>query len=334
MSICNRCERFFVYKNSLRRHQQKRRRPCRPAVASCMQCGNKFTSFESLKKHKKLYCKGEEQQHRVETNLQDFLNQLPSPHNKHDDDDLHHHHHHQQHHQLCTPQSVADDFTPASNNYFHNNSLQVQQHHQLYTPQSVADFTPVPNNYSHNDSLQELLNQINFSPMISNNNNTKEEEEEEEEEEDESNIHTAVAAAATAINDYDDNIVNVDNDNDDSNVNEDKLQQNNQEVLNHFDNILTSWLCEIQRLENVCKSNSIVKDKILESLYHMLQDGLLSTIEYNDLVYTSNLFIKLHDLITVYSPAIHKRSVIDILTELYEMKKITRDVLIEMCVNL
>ena len=66
----------------------------------------------------------------------------------------------------------------------------------------------------------------------------------------------------------------------------------------------------------------------------MLQDGLLSTIEYNDLIYTSNLFIKLHDLITVYLPTIHKRSVIDILTELYEIKKITRNVLIEICVNL
>ena len=303
MSICNRCERFFVYKNSLRRHQQKRRRPCRPAVASCVQCGNKFTSFDSLKKHKKLYCKAEEehnhqeQKHLQKIDLQDFLNQLPS------------------------------SSSPSNNNNNHDDDDDARNHQQLYTSQSVAEFTPSPppNTYFHNDSLQELLDQINFSPMMTNNDNDNIiiADEEEEGECKAANIHA-----------HDNDIVNVvvvdDNDN------EEKLQrqEDGQEVLNHFDSILTSWLYEIQRLEDTCKSHSIVKDKILESLYRMLQDGLLSTIEYNDLVYTSNLFIKLHDLITVYLPAIHKRSVIDILIELYEMKKITRAVFIEMCVNL
>ena len=66
----------------------------------------------------------------------------------------------------------------------------------------------------------------------------------------------------------------------------------------------------------------MIKEKILESLYRMEQDGLLPTIEYNDLVYTNNLFIKLRDLITVYVPANHKRSVIDILTEFNDMKNL------------
>ena len=139
MSICNRCDRFFVYKNSLRRHQQKRHNPCRLAVASCTQCGNKFTSFESLKKHKKLYWKGE--QHYPEINQQDFLNQLPSA-----------------------------NVSP------HNND---DHHHQLHTPQSVADFTPVPNTYFDSDTLQELLNQIQFSPIMThsiNNNVIRDEE--------------------------------------------------------------------------------------------------------------------------------------------------------------
>ena len=79
MSVCNRCERSFVYKNSLRRHQLKRRNPCRPAVTSCIQCGNKFTCFDSLKKHKKLYCKAEEKEEEpLDVNIQDFINQLSS----------------------------------------------------------------------------------------------------------------------------------------------------------------------------------------------------------------------------------------------------------------
>ena len=240
--------------------------------------------------------------------LQDFLNQLPSA-------------------------NTSPSYNNHDNNDDDNNNA---RHHQLHTPQLVAEFTSVPNTYFHHDSLQELLNQINFSPMMTNddsNNNIIVEERKECK----ANIHadaaTTISDSDVVYTDYVDNdngIVNADNDN------EEKLQQqqDNQEVLNHFDSILSPWLCEIQRLEDTCKSNSIVKDKILESLYRMLQYGLLSTIEYNDLTYTSKLFIKLHDLITMYLPTIHKRSVIDILTELYEMKKITRAVLIEMCVNL
>ena len=93
-------------------------------------------------------------------------------------------------------------------------------------------------------------------------------------------------------------------------------------------------MCEIQRLEGTCKSHSLVKDEIFDILYRMLQDGLLTREEHGDLVYTSNLFIRLHDLITMYIPAHHKRSIIEILAELYEMKKITRTVLVELCVNL
>ena len=191
MSICNRCQRSFVYKNSLRRHQLKRRNPCRPAVTSCAQCGNTFTCFDSLKKHKKLYCKAEQQhqqqQHSLKIDLQDFLNQLPSSanassplHNNHDDDD--------------------DD-------------ADARYHHQLYTPQPIAEFTPpVPTNtYFHTDSLQELLNQINFSPLMtnddSNNNNNNIAEKEEE-------CKTNIHATNDVITDYDDNdngIVNVDN---------------------------------------------------------------------------------------------------------------------------
>ena len=185
MSICNRCERIFVYKNSLRRHQQKRRNPCRPAVASCAQCGNTFTCFESLKKHKKLYCKAE-QHHHTEIDIQDFLNQLPS----------------------ANASLPSPPPPPPCNN--HNDD---DDQHQLHTPQSVAEFTRVPNTYFHNDSLQELLNQINFSPLMSNSNNINIEKEEEEE----CKANT-VAADDDAITVYDDDdddnsiIVNVDND--------------------------------------------------------------------------------------------------------------------------
>ena len=53
---CNRCERSFKWKGSLKRHLG-RKRPCRKAMYSCNDCSNVFVSLESLSKHKKLYCK-------------------------------------------------------------------------------------------------------------------------------------------------------------------------------------------------------------------------------------------------------------------------------------
>ena len=135
MNVCHRCERFFTYKNSLRRHQQKRRNPCRPAVASCTQCGNKFTSLESLKKHKIIYCKGNQ----CGINLEDYLNQLPSGNN------------------ISSSSPYNNSAEEISNN-----------HHQLHTPQSLPNFTPISNAYFDSDTLQELLNQIQFSPMMIN----------------------------------------------------------------------------------------------------------------------------------------------------------------------
>ena len=248
-NICSRCERSFNHKNSLRRHQTRRIRPCKPIVTSCVYCGNKFTCLQSLKKHEKLYCK----QRNPRISLQDFIDQLP------------------------LPSSV--------NNYSSENYMQ-QSH----------DTSEVNNNGFSNDSLQELLNQIQFSPMMSSNVL------------DEKPISTA--------------------------ADDDKELPRDSEVLNHLDDILTTWLGEIQRSEGVYKSHSLVKEEIFGVVDRMLQDGLLSNVEYDDLVYTSNLFIRLHDLITMYIPACHKQSVVEILVDLYDMKKITRTVLIELYVNL
>ena len=231
-----------------------------------MHCGNKFTSLESLKKHEKLYCK----RNQTTISLQDFIDQLPSP--------------------------------PPVNNVdaYHSENYMRQQSQPL-----VGDTSKVSNGFS-NDSLQELLNQIQFSPMMSSNI-----------EDDKPLVSTADATDADA---------------DAADHNE--LPPHDHKVLNHLDDILTTWLIEIQRLEGVYKSHSVVKEEIFGVIDRMLQDGLLSNVEYNDLVYTTNLFIRLHDLITMYIPSCHKQSVVEILVDLYEMKKITRTVLIELCVNL
>ena len=67
---CNRCARVFKYKSSLRRHQYKKLRPCRAVITNCDDCLKGFTNMDSLKKHKRQYCRFREYH-----SLQDFLSE-------------------------------------------------------------------------------------------------------------------------------------------------------------------------------------------------------------------------------------------------------------------
>jgi len=101
-------------------------------------------------------------------------------------------------------------------------------------------------------------------------------------------------------------------------------------LLTDFNQILYSWLHEIQRLESAYRSDAVIKKYIFLILLRMLQDGLLSESEYNELKFTSDLFIKLHQLINMYIPSIHKKDMILNLLDLYEIKKIDRNSLVEL----
>ena len=113
----------------------------------------------------------------------------------------------------------------------------------------------------------------------------------------------------------------------------DPTRENN-EILNHLDDILSCWLGEVQRLEGTYTSDAIVKKDIHSILSRMLQDGLLAEQDYNNLVYTSNLFIRLHDLVGMYNPVLHKREVIGLLIKLYDMRRISECVFTEICIKL
>ena len=106
------------------------------------------------------------------------------------------------------------------------------------------------------------------------------------------------------------------------------------DILNHFDAILTTWLREVQRLEGTCRSDVVVKEDIYAILSRMLEDGLIFEQEYKDLVYTTDLFVKLSTLISIYIPALHKREIIELLVKLYDMSKINANLLVEFCLKL
>ena len=67
------------------------------------------------------------------------------------------------------------------------------------------------------------------------------------------------------------------------------------------------FLGEVQRLEVTYNSDVTIKKYIHVILLRIMQDGLVTKQDYNSLVFTSSLLIRLHNLIGMYIPVIHKR---------------------------
>ena len=303
MSICNRCGRFFVYKNSLRRHQQKRRNPCRPAVTSCAQCGNKFTCFNSLEKHKKLYCKAEQQhhhqqqqQHPLKIDPQYFLNQLPS----------------------------ANATSPShNNNHDNDDDADARHHHQLYTPQSVAEFTPPvsTNTYFHTDSLQELLNQINFSPMMMTN--------------DDDSKAVEGSIPQQSLQQILDNIVKEEEEVVNENNSSSSLSSTTT-IWNDITYALDDWLQKLTMMEERQLKVSNLQEKINRTLTQIQQDGLLSIYDFGMLNYIGHVWINLlpshHTTATINNDI--KRLIIQDLLKLYDAQQISYELFIEIIVPL
>ena len=108
------------------------------------------------------------------------------------------------------------------------------------------------------------------------------------------------------------------------------------ETLTHLDDILSCWLnsAKVQRLEGSYSSDVLVKKDIHPILSRRLRDDLLTEQDYNNLAYTSNLFIRLHDLIGMYNPVLHKREVIEVLIKHYDMRRISECVFTKICIKL
>ena len=68
----------------------------------------------------------------------------------------------------------------------------------------------------------------------------------------------------------------------------------------------------------------------------MLQDGLISSHEHDDMSETNKLFVRLHDLIHLKTYTLYrKREIIDILINLFEIGRLTRSTFMELlCINI
>ena len=110
--------------------------------------------------------------------------------------------------------------------------------------------------------------------------------------------------------------------------------QAEQNVLYCFDDMLIQWMSEVARMEGSFRNNATVKGEVERVLGGMLKDGLMSSHEHDQMIHANRLFVRLHDLIHMNMHSFNRREMIEILVDLFEMGKITKVVLIEMCMNI
>ena len=95
-----------------------------------------------------------------------------------------------------------------------------------------------------------------------------------------------------------------------------------------------AWMSNV--LDNEAGRTSELKKKIAESLSRQLEDGLISYHEYVDMQYIGGIWIKLLLLIKSYNLGCTsiKKDIASSLTELFELKQISKNLLIETILQL
>ena len=95
-----------------------------------------------------------------------------------------------------------------------------------------------------------------------------------------------------------------------------------------------TWMSNV--LDNEAGRTSELKKKIAESLSRQLEDGLISYHEYVDMQYIGGIWIKLLLLIKSYNLGCTsiKKDIASLLAELFELKQISKNLLIETILQL
>ena len=95
-----------------------------------------------------------------------------------------------------------------------------------------------------------------------------------------------------------------------------------------------AWMSKV--LDNEAGRTSELNNKITESLSRQLEDGLISYYEYVDMQYIGGIWIKLLLLIKSYNLGCTsiKKDIVSLLMELFELKQISKNLLIETILQL
>ena len=93
-------------------------------------------------------------------------------------------------------------------------------------------------------------------------------------------------------------------------------------VVSCFDEVVSLWISQLTALEGQIREGSY--DGAYGVINRMLEDGLISSMEHGNLLYTTRLFTRLHSIYQLGMLQECKGEYVDILVTLYDMKKINR----------
>ena len=98
--------------------------------------------------------------------------------------------------------------------------------------------------------------------------------------------------------------------------------------------MFNAWMSKV--LDNEAGRTSELNNKITESLSRQLEDGLITYYEYVDMQYIGGIWIKLLLLIKLYNLGCMsiKKDIVSLLMELFELKQISKNLLIETILQL
>ena len=341
---CNQCERSFKWKVSFKRHQERRKTPCRKPMYSCGDCSKDFTSHQSLGKHKNLYCKFRMQQPTLQLSSSPFLAQSTATTATIS--------------RTTMPKLVKEE-APVADSSSRTLSSIIDALYRRDSNECPSTTAAPAASTSMSTSINDLLDQLmngNLSPprfSLPSWFDDDQQQHQQKQQECQNQISAAdkcryvpsplieqkvVPSVTESIvhppvlinNQYDQTAAA------DSSIPIDDAACNDISGLLHcFDEMLVAWMDEILRLEGKVRSNAIVKGEVAKVINRMLQDGLISDYEHESLSHTNKLFIRLHDLIYMKTFSLNrKREIVDILADLFEMHRITKSVFVELCINI
>ena len=95
-------------------------------------------------------------------------------------------------------------------------------------------------------------------------------------------------------------------------------------VTSCFDEVVSSWIEQLFALEGKFHQGKTSYDEAFRIIDRMMKDGLLSSLEYNELQYTTALFIRLHNIYQMGLIQRLKEEYVDILITLFGMSKLSK----------
>ena len=356
MYICQTCDKDFKWKSCFQKHLQ-RKWPCRKTDISCSKCNKKYISKQSLDKHQKLYCKAIMKTPAVSvpsppTNsnsltLSSLFEALYNNNNNNNNNFNDDNNNNNNNNNSDTAMAISFKDLLKQFSYSPSNMNALETIHEIPS----APPTPPPTDISQasspissatatavsaeanimeldaliDEKVSHLRNDAigyerqNAIVIPSNQNDVVEKSIASD-----MDIHKPPLENFVVENP--ELFMGCNNDNNNNN--------NNNNMYVYQSELAQNWIGEILGMNNTLRNRVPIKDGVSSMLNELLTDGLISQYEYSQTMHINTMFARLFDLLSLGIYNFHKKEIITILLNLFELGKINKTVFINICLGM